>query len=213
MPPAPGQRPRAWSRPRRFMRLSAPYAVPVLHDTAAPATKDNSSGTRTRAPARAPLRNSGAAAVRSDAVHGNASLAELRPADAQQCSEGPKWGVVTRIDHPLALYRRLALRNAGAARRHHSAGLVPRDKGFLQISETQSGLGASPRRRPAVLEVRAAHARGLRSGSPLRPGRAWARESRGSRPCDCRGKPRWRTGASCQKKGRRAPAFFPTNRG
>src|SRR6185369_17944316 len=79
------------------------------------------------------------------------------PADAAMLADAAA-GVVM-VHHALA-NRRLALRDARAARRDDAAGLVSGDEGFGALAQAQRLLRLA-RRRPVELEVRAAHARSL----------------------------------------------------
>src|SRR5438128_2171264 len=93
----------------------------------------------------------------SDAIDRDPGAAELRPADAAMRA-GAAAGVV--MIHHAARGRRFALGDAGTARYHHAAGLVPSDERFTGAAQTERSLRHT-RRRAVELEIRAAHARGL----------------------------------------------------
>src|SRR5690349_16868449 len=96
-------------------------------------------------------------AMRSDAVHGDAGAAQLRPTDAAVCADAATRVVMVHDAQPV---RRFLLRDAGAARDDYAAGLVAADERLGEVAEAERLLRRA-RWGAVELEVRAAHARGL----------------------------------------------------
>src|SRR5262245_56669857 len=144
------------SPPCRLSRFSAPHAVPVPHEIAAPVTKESESGRGTSVPTGT-FMYLACAPCPARAVNDGALEAHLRPAGATVLAVAT--AVVVVIHHALADTRFL-LGDAGTHRRHDAAWLVPGDHSGLPLDAPGHGAGRLGGR-AIVVQVAAAHARGL----------------------------------------------------